>query len=138
MRLPALAALGVFTGLTACAPMSDTAGGAAVDSASARQCLNISQVTNFRQGRHNQLFLRIGRSEVFELVSAGGCTDFDFANQLAIMPDSGGATGARLCVGDTARVYAHGSSETPMACRARITRKLTDEEIAALPDSHRP
>ncbi len=137
MRVPVFAAVGLITGLTACAPMSDT-GGAAVDSASVRQCFNVSQVTNFRQGRHSQVFLRVGRSEVYELSAAGGCSDLDFANQLTITPDSGGATSARLCVGDSARVHAHGSSQTPSACRARVTRKLTDEEIAALPDNQRP
>lgn len=138
MRVPAFAALGVMTALTACAPMTDTADGAVGGGASARQCFNVSQVTNFRQGRHSQVFLRVGRSEVYELNAAGGCSDLDFASQLIITPDSGGATGARLCVGDSARIYARGSTQTPMACRARITRKLTEEEIAALPDSHRP
>lgn len=138
MRLPAFAALGVLSALTACAPMSDSADGAVGGGAAARQCFNVSQVTNFRQGRYSQVFLRAGRSDVYELNAAGGCSDLDFANQLTITPDSGGAAGARLCVGDSARVFAHGSTRTPSACRARITRKLTVEEIAALPDSHRP
>lgn len=138
MRVPAFAALGVMTALTACAPMSDVADGAGGGGASARQCFNVSQVTNFRQGRYSQVFLRVGRSEVYELNAAGGCSDLDFANQLTITPDVGGASGARLCVGDWARVHAHGSSQAPSACRARVTRKLTDEEIAALPASDRP
>ena len=138
MRFPVLTAACLLTVLGACAPMSDTAGEAVAGGASARQCFNVSQVTNFRQGRADQVFLRVGRSDVYEMNAAGGCRDLDFASQLAITPDMGGAVGARLCTGDTARIIVPGSAAPDSVCRARITRKLTTEEIAALPPRNRP
>lgn len=138
MRVPALAAFGVIAVLTACAPMSDATGPAAEGGASARQCFNVSQVNNFRQGRHNQIFLRVGRGDVYEMNSMGGCSDLDFANRLTVTPDIGGAAGTRLCTGDSARIFVPGSNLPPSACRARVTRKLTDEEVAALPANQRP
>lgn len=140
MRVPALTALtalGVVTVLGACAPMAETAS-PGEHSVSARQCFNVSQVNNFRQGRANQVFLRVGRSDVYELDSAGGCWDLDFANQLAIIPDLGGSAGSRLCTGDWARIIVPGSQAPGSVCRARVTRKLTAEEVAALPDAQRP
>jgi hypothetical protein len=139
MRLPAITALGVLASLNACAPTADTAGvGGDGTSQAARQCFSVSQVTNFRQGGAAQVFLRVGRNDVYELNSAGGCRDLDFANRLAITPDFSGSVGSRLCTGDSARVIVPGSASPSSFCRVRITRKLTAEEIAALPGAHRP
>jgi len=136
MRMPVLATLGVAALLTACAPTADSAGDAAAP-ARARQCFSVSQVNNFRQGRIDQVFLRVGRSDVYELNAAGGCRDMDFANRLALLPD-GGSIGSRLCTDDWARVVVPGSTSPASVCRVRVTRKLTAEEIAAIPDAHRP
>jgi hypothetical protein len=106
--------------------------------ARSRQCFSISQVNNFRQGRPDQVFLRVGRSDVYELNAAGGCPDLDFANRLALVPDMGGSIGRRLCTDDWARVVVPGSTSETTVCRVRVSRKLTDEEIAALPARHRP
>jgi len=138
MRVQAIVALGLVALLDACAPTPGAAVDSAGDSVSARQCFNVSQVNNFRQGRTNQVFLRVGRSDVYELNAAGGCWDLDFANQLAIIPDLGGSAGSRLCSGDAARIIVPGSTAPGSVCRARVTRKLTAEEIAALPDAQRP
>jgi len=137
MRLPVIPALGVLAALTACAPTSDGVGPAPASTAE-RQCFSVNQVTNFRQGGVEQVFLRVGRSEVYELTSAGGCRDLDFANRLAITPDFGGSAGSRLCTGDSARVIVPGAASPPSVCRVRVARKLTAEEIAALPGAHRP
>lgn len=137
MRLPAIATLGAFTLLASCAPAADGGMGGGDAMPSARQCFSIGQVNNFRQGRASQLFLRVGRSDVYELNTAGGCFDLDFANQLALIPD-GALGGTRLCTGDWARILAPGSTPRAGACRARVSRKLTTEEIAALPANQRP
>ncbi len=142
MRTPTVAGLGpvalvgLIALLAACAPTAETAGGEAP--ARARQCFSIQQVNNFRQGRPDQVFLRVGRSDVYELNAAGGCGDLDFANRLAITPDIGGAAGSRLCTDDWARVIVPGSATQTSVCRVRVSRKLTDEEIAALPGAYKP
>lgn len=137
MRTPAFAAGLLILGV-ACAPTADPAMAAGDPPARARQCFSISQVNNFRQGRPDQVFLRVGRSDVYELIAAGGCPDLDFANRLALVPDMGGSIGRRLCTDDWARVVVPGSTSETTVCRVRVSRKLTDEEIAALPARHRP
>lgn len=136
MRTLAYAALGLLTFLTACAPVADgdMAGEAPPR---ARQCFSVSQVDNFQQGRPDQVFLRVGRNDVYELNAAGGCPDMDFAGRMALIPD-GGTVGSRLCTDDWARVVVPGSTARTSVCRVRVSRKLTADEIAALPPRHRP
>ncbi len=136
MRALAFAALGVLPFLASCAPVDDGMGGDRVPPR-ARQCFSVSQVNNFEQGRPDQVFLRVGRNDVYELNAAGGCPDVDFATRLALIPD-GGAVGTRICTDDWARVIVPGSTSQTTVCRVRVSRKLTAEEIAALPERHRP
>lgn len=131
MRIPVLA---VFAVLASCAPVADSSvAGAATTNAS--RCFNVNQVTNFRQGRADQLFIRVFRSDVYELNTAGGCIDLGSATQLALIPD-GGMAATRLCVDDWARVVVPGSSSN--VCRVQVSRSLTAEEVAALPAAHNP
>ena len=132
----AFLALGLLTLLASCAPVVD-GGMAGVAPPRARQCFTVSQVNNFEQGRPDQVFLRVGRSDVYELNAAGGCPDMDFALRMGLIPD-GGVVGSRLCTDDWARVVVPGSTSQTSVCRVRVSRKLTVEEIAALPPRHRP
>ncbi len=136
MRTLAFAALGALTFLASCAPV-DSGGMAGDAPPRARQCFSVRQVDNFEQGRPDQVFLRVGRSDVYELNAASGCPDMDFANRMALIPD-GGMVGTRLCTDDWARIVVPGSTSQTSVCRVRVSRKLTAEEIAALPANHRP
>ncbi len=139
MRTPAFAALAVFVPLASCAPVAD--GGAAVDSAAAgpgRQCFSADQVRNFRAGGAGRLYVRVIRGQVFELNSSGGCTDLDFANQIAITPDVGALGGSRICTGDAARITLPAASAPVRTCRAWVSRQLTEAEVSALPAVDRP
>ncbi|MGZ9114494.1 MAG: DUF6491 family protein [Brevundimonas sp.] len=127
--------------LAACAPM-DAGGpttGMAYDGGppQPRQCFSASQVSNYTRGRPDQVFLRVGRNDVYELSAAGGCPDMDFAQQIALIPD-GGMAGSRLCTDDWARVVVPGSTSRVSTCRVRISRQLTEAEVAALPPRQRP
>ena len=136
MRIPAVAAAGLLVAIPACAP---TANAPDSDGASrARQCFSVPQVRNFRQAGPGQVFIRVGADDVYELNAAGGCNDLDFANRLALIPDSRGLAGVRLCTDDWARIVVPGSTSPATVCRARISRKLTEAEIAALPPAHTP
>jgi len=122
-----------------CAPVDGA--GAPGDSAAARperQCFSPEQVRNFRQGRPGQLYVRVIRNDVYELNSSGGCTDLDFAQRVAITADGASLAGGRICTGDWARITLPGSASPISTCRARVDRVLTAEEVAALPDAHRP
>lgn len=124
--------------LSACAPMPSARPEMADGSAGPlRQCFNVEQVRNFRQGDTGQVFARANR-DVYELNSSGGCTDLDFAYRLAIVPDVGGLGGGRVCTGDWARIVVPGSTSAASVCRARVSRVLTAEQVAALPSRFRP
>ena len=125
--------------VASCAPTSDTRmDGDSAGARPERQCFSPEQVRNFRQGRPGQLYVRVTRNDVYELNSSGGCTDLDFAQRLAITADGAGLAGGRICTGDWARITLPGSASPISTCRARVDRVLTEEEVAALPSSHRP
>lgn len=139
MRTSVLTCLSLSATALLAASCAPTTGTETADSPPrARQCFSVQQVNNFRQGRPDQVFLRVGRSDVYELSAAGGCRDLDFATRLAVVPDIGGMAGTRLCTDDWARVVGPGSTSPTEVCRVRISRKLTEAEIAALPAAHRP
>lgn len=133
----AVAALAVLA--TSCAPVDDIGGpGDTAGLRPERQCFSPEQVRNFRQGRPGQLYVRVNRDDVYELNAAGGCTDLDFAQQLAITADGAGLAGGRICTGDWARITLPGSTSRLSMCRARVDRVLTADEVAALPSAQRP
>lgn len=138
MRSSTLACLGLTAAALLTVSCAPTTGAERTEAAPlARQCFSVQQVTNFRQGRTDQVFLRVGRNDVYEMNGAA-CRDLDFANRLALLPDIGSLGGSRLCTGDWARVVVPGSTSPSEVCRVRISRKLTAEEVAALPGAHRP
>lgn len=137
MRIAAIAVM-IPSLLAACAPMSGDAGPSGSEVRAERQCFNVSQVDNFRQGRATEVYLKVGRHDVYRLDAAGGCNDLDFAYRLAIMPDGAGLSGSRLCTDDWARLVVPGSTTPASVCRVRISKRLTAEEVAALPAAYKP
>lgn len=131
-----LIAVILFAGVAACAPPPAGGGRTAPDRA-LRACFVTGQVQNFRAGDDQKLYLRAGRAGVFELETIGWCRDLDWAHALAIAPEFGG--GSRLCTDDRALIAYRGGGAMPNGpCRARVTRRLTDAEVAALPGRSRP
>lgn len=123
--------------VVSCAPTADTVETADGGARPERQCFSVEQVRNFREGETGLLYIRAARDEVFELNTAGGCLDLNVATSLAITADPPLA-GSRVCTGDWARINLPGSSAPMAACRARVVRVLTPEQVAALPSRHRP
>ncbi|MBX9459920.1 MAG: hypothetical protein KL785_00940 [Brevundimonas sp.] len=136
MTYPAVAAALALT--ASCAPNGDMGAPGAVAAGSGQQCFYADQVRNFRAGNHGQLYVLATRGQVFELNSSGGCNDLDFAYRLAITADDGGLGGRRICTGEWARITLPGSTSPLQTCRALVVRALTEAEVAALPDAHRP
>ena len=121
-----------LTSLAACAP-----GPPAVHAAAAeRQCFWASSLTNFRQGDHGSVYVRDRSDQVFEVSTLERCQDLDLASAVAIESDHSSI--GRLCVGDRARITMRSLGGEPVNCRASIDRRLSTEEIAALPDNQRP
>lgn len=138
MRTIAIIALMIPSVLAACAPMPGDTAQTASEARPERQCFNVGQVNNFRQGRLGEVYLKVGRSDVYRLDAAGGCNDLDFAYRLAILPDGAGLSGSRLCTDDWARLVVPGSTTPASVCRVRISKRLTAEEVEALPTAYKP
>ncbi|MFN3670055.1 MAG: hypothetical protein ACK4VY_12160 [Brevundimonas sp.] len=135
MRACALAVPVLALVLTACAPVPE--GGMTGGEARARQCFGIDRIDNFEVGRPDQLFVRADRDAVFELNTVG-CDSLNVTPQrLALVPDYATA-GRLLCTGDWARIVTPESQSPASACRARVSHRLTEAEVAALPARQRP
>lgn len=122
--------------VSACAPAIETSSADGAAASGARQCFYANQVRNFRSAGMTTVYLRGSDNAVYEVNAAGGCRDLDFTTSLAITSDTAGAVSERLCVGDSARIIVPNSMQG--ACRVRISRQLTAEEVAALPSTQRP
>ncbi|HEV7229567.1 DUF6491 family protein [Brevundimonas sp.] len=134
--LPLAAALALLA--AGCAPTPGGDGATQTASRPERACFSVDQVRNFRQGGVGQVYVRAAGGDVFQLDSAGGCQDLGFAQRLAILPDGAGLAGGRVCTSDAVRIAVPGSTTSTDVCRARVTRRLTEAEVAALPSRERP
>lgn len=133
--IPALATIMAVAGVASCAPTPSDTGG----TTPARACFYPSTVVNFRTSGDNVAYIKAGRNEVYELRAAGFCRGLSAARSLAITEGAG--MGSRACVGDSVNVLASApgmDESTNVPCRAQVARRLTDEEVAALPDRLRP
>ena len=136
MRCLSILSLAALTAAAACAP-APAGGGMSTADRGPRACFVTSQVNNFRAGEEQNLYLRAGRAGVFELETVGWCRDLDWAHSLVIAPEFSG--GSRLCTGDRAVIAYRGGGAMPNGpCRARVARRLTEAEVAALPGRSRP
>lgn len=119
--------------LSACAPGP---GSNLTDAASNRACFYQDEVSSFRPGESQSLYVRAVGADIFELRASAHCRDLDAADVLAFTPTPGPAQ--RLCVGDHAQISVSASISPTTPCRVEIVRQLTAEEAAALPDRYRP
>ncbi|WP_312782704.1 DUF6491 family protein [Brevundimonas sp.] len=96
-----------------------------------RQCLFPDDVQDFRVvSKTKTVLVRDTGNAVFELRPADGCRDLSSAMRLAVADQA-----TRLCAGDWTMIS---TSSAPGSCRARIIKRLSPTEVAALPDQDRP
>ena len=123
-------------GLSACAPGDVPL--ATVDAGGAeRACFIPDSVRNFRSAGDAQVYVRAGRGQVYEL-NSGFCRGLSSARSLAL---TAGPGGGRACVGDSVEIAVSGpglQGENDTRCRARVERRLTEAEVAALEPRLRP
>ena len=141
MRILLTAALAASTvaalGLSACAPAATTAVAAAADGENTTaRCFRTDNVRNFRADRQSNLYIRSLRNDVFQINTSGGCWDLDSALSIAVTPTLGGSD--TVCVGDPVQIIVPNAAPGRRTCRAFVTKSLTAEEVAALPDRARP
>ena len=136
MRVITLLPLGLSLCLVTGCAQTPVASAGEMQTAS-RQCFYSDQVRNFRTSSDNILYVRDTRNAVYQLDSTAGCWDIGSQYALTITPYLGSGS-TRLCVGDDARIGLTSSGFGPRTCRARVTRTLSEEQVAALPSRDRP
>jgi hypothetical protein len=102
-----------------------------------RQCFLPQTVTNYRTDGDTTAYLRAGRNEVYQLQS-GGCRGLTVSTGLTVVSRTGGG---QACVGESIGLHTRGPSlrsENVSTCTARIVKRLSPEEVEALPSRVRP
>ncbi|MDP3855684.1 DUF6491 family protein [Phenylobacterium sp.] len=98
-----------------------------------RQCFLTDNVTNFSAIDSRTVNLRVGVKDVYQLDLLGTCPDIDWNHEIALV--SRGSSW--ICSGLDATVITKGPIG-PQRCAVRSVRKLTPQEIAALPSRAKP
>ena len=119
--------------LNGCAPVEITPQDPSTIGEADRRCFLSQTVVNFRSDNDTTTYVRAGRNGVFELKS-GFCRGLSSASSLAF-------SGGQICTGETVDMNVSGRSltnENNNVCRAKLTRHLAPDEVAALPPRLRP
>ncbi|MGO4411208.1 MULTISPECIES: DUF6491 family protein [unclassified Brevundimonas] len=129
-----LVAVSGVAALAGCAPTTSTERATSVGPE--RQCMFQDQIQSFRIRSPDQtIFIRGSGKTVFELETAGYCPNLEDAMGLAFLPQRGLD---RLCTGDWTMVVPSGATPPVTPCRVRIVKRLSEAEVAALPERDRP
>lgn len=126
------AALALIGATAACASAEPPAQGADAGR-QPRQCFWARDVNGFTAVDDTHVNLRVGVNDIYELELMAPCHDIDWAQKIAIQ--SRGSSW--ICSGLDAVLIAP-SSIGPHRCHVKSIRKLTAEEIKALPGKARP
>ena len=110
---------------------TETAG--VTDQKPRKQCFWTHQVTNFASSDNRIVNLRVGVKDVYQLEMFGRCNDVDWTEKIAVVSRGG----SNICSGLDAEIIAP-STLGPQRCPVRTVRKLTANEIKALPKRARP
>lgn len=97
------------------------------------QCFWTRQVNSFASNDDRIVNVRVGVKDVYQFEMFGRCNDVDWSNSIALV--SRGSS--YICSGMDAEIISP-SSIGPQRCPVRNIRKLTPEEIKALPKHARP
>ncbi|WP_374575390.1 DUF6491 family protein [Phenylobacterium sp.] len=98
-----------------------------------RQCFWSRSVTSFHAVDRETVNLRVGVKDVYELKLFGPCDNVDWTEKIAL--ESRGSSW--ICSGLDAVVISP-SPIGPQRCMVKTIRKLTPEEVAAMPAKDKP
>lgn len=133
MRLVTTLPLIAAAALSACAPVKGGSTAGAHQQTDARTCFRTMNVRNFRAPDFQTLYVRSSAKDVFQIQTYGACRDVDTAVAIELRPLDGFST---LCTGDFATLNVVTPSHS--TCRVLVTKRMTVEEVAALPGRDRP
>lgn len=128
--LAALAAAMLVAGAAAAAPAP------AANPPTHGACFWQQNVTNFAAHDNSALYLRVGARDVYELKMFGNCFDLSWLHHIGL--HSHGSS--NVCEGSNPdlEVIVHETGIGRQRCPVTSVRKLTPEEVAALPKDARP
>ena len=118
--------------LAACAP-NGTEEGQIVTSNTGQRCA-FSELVQGYTVEKDTLYLRAGR-RVIQLEAAAFCQNIDTSYSLGFRPQRGSS---QVCVGDWIDIIPSDASMASGPCRAQVSRLMSPEEVAALPEKLRP
>lgn len=98
-----------------------------------KQCFWTNQVNNFASSDDRIVNIRVGVKDIYQFEMFGHCNDVDWTNRIALV--SRGSN--YICSGLDAEIITP-TSIGPMRCPVRNIRKLTPDEVKALPKRSRP
>lgn len=125
-----VAALSLAAAAAGCAPTSTSpaqAGGA-------RECFFVREVQSFASNDDRRVYVRTGANEVFELQTFG-CSNVDWSTSIGIRSTTGGSS---ICSGLDAELIVPDLPGGRTTCPVTGVRRLSDAEVAALPERDRP
>lgn len=99
-----------------------------------QQCFYTKNVESFAAPDDQTLYVRVTGRDVYRFDMFGHCPDIDWNQRLALV--SRGSSW--ICSGMDAEVITHATGLGPQRCPVAHMRKLTPEEVAALPKRARP
>lgn len=114
----------------ACAPTTPGMAGTGGE----RQCFFVNEVRSFASSDDRVVYVDTGSNEVFELQTFG-CSNVDWSTSIGIRTTSGGSS---ICSGLDAELIVPDLPGGRSTCPVTSVRRLTDAEVAALPDRDRP
>ncbi|MBU1379019.1 MAG: hypothetical protein KKE02_07370 [Alphaproteobacteria bacterium] len=97
------------------------------------QCFWTRQVNSFASDDDSIVNVRVGVKDVYQMEMFGRCTDVDWNNSIALVSRGG----SQICTGMDAEIISP-SPIGPQRCPVSKIRKLTPDEIKALPKHARP
>jgi hypothetical protein len=97
------------------------------------QCFFTRNADGFAAPDEKTLYVRVGVRDVYQFEMFGRCPDIDWNQRLALVS----RPGSSICTGMDAEVISH-SPIGPQRCPVRSVRKLTPDEVKALPPRSRP
>lgn len=98
-----------------------------------RQCFNVNSISNYAAVDRKTVNLRVGVSDYYQVTMLGVCPDINWTQKVAFQATAG----SQVCDGLDLTVHVPGPTG-PQECAADTIRKLTPEEVAALPKGQKP
>lgn len=98
-----------------------------------KQCFNVNSITNYAAVDTKTVNLKVGVSDYFQVTMLGVCPDINWSQKVGFESTAG----TQVCDGLDLTVHVPGPTG-PQECAADQIRKLTPEEVAALPPKQKP